>query len=138
MSLSVLEKTTNAPPWYLETTQNTIGPSKFTTARPISAPYSSCRVRIDSGDPSKPDRLASTTSGREPLAALIARAVFLDDRGNRVPADQESGPSDGGKPRRWAGRDSMPIKQIGWPPRCASSPTEVSASAIPAQRSSVG
>ena len=48
-------------------------------ARPISAPYSSCRLRIESGDPSKPDRFASTTRGRFPLAALIARAAFLDD-----------------------------------------------------------
>ena len=55
-------------------------------ARPISAPYSSCSLRIDSGDPSKPDRLASTTSGRLPLAALIARATFFDEAGNRVPA----------------------------------------------------
>ena len=67
-------------------TQKTIGPSKLTIARPISAPYSSWRLRIESGDPSKPDRLASTTSGRLPLAALIARAAFFDERGNRVPA----------------------------------------------------
>lgn len=64
----------------------TIGPSKLTIARPISAPYSNWRLRIDSGEPSKPDRLASTTSGRLPEAALIARAVFFDERGNRVPA----------------------------------------------------
>ena len=55
-------------------------------ARPISAPYSSWRLRIDSGDPSKPDRLASTTTGRLPLAALIARAAFFDERGKSVPA----------------------------------------------------
>ncbi len=67
-------------------TQKTIGPRKLTMARPISAPYSSCRLRIDSGDPSKPDRFASTTSGRLPLAALIARAAFFDDFGNSVPA----------------------------------------------------
>ena len=60
------ENTTKAPPWKREITQNTIGPSKFTTARPISAPYSSCSRRIDSGEPSKPARLASTTSGRRP------------------------------------------------------------------------
>ena len=64
----------------------TIGPSKLTMARPISAPYSSWRLRIDSGEPSNPDRLASTTSGRLPLAALIARAAFLDERGKSVPA----------------------------------------------------
>jgi hypothetical protein len=69
-----------------ETTQNTIGPWKFTIARPISAPYSSCRLRIDSGEPSKPDRFASTTSGRLPLATLIARAPFFDERGNSLPA----------------------------------------------------
>ena len=67
-------------------TQKTIGPWKLTIARPISAPYSSCRLRIESGDPSKPERFASTTSGRLPLAALIARAAFFDDRGNSVPA----------------------------------------------------
>ena len=55
--------------------------------------------RIDSGDPSKPDRFASTTSGRPPLAALIARAAFFDERGNSVPAVHVSGPSVGGKPR---------------------------------------
>ena len=65
-----------------------MGPSKFTTARPISAPYSSCRLRMDSGEPSKPERLASTTTGRLPLAALIARATFFDDWGNSVPAVQ--------------------------------------------------
>ena len=54
-------------------TQKTIGPSKLTMARPISAPYSSWRLRIESGEPSKPDRFASTTSGRLPEAALIAR-----------------------------------------------------------------
>ena len=63
-----------------------MGPRKLTIARPISAPYSSCRFRIDSGDPSKPDKVASTTSGRLPLAALIARAAFFDERGNSVPA----------------------------------------------------
>ncbi len=83
---SAFENTTNAPPWYREITQNTMGPRKFTIARPISAPYSSCSFRIDSGEPSKPDRFASTTSGRLPLAALIARAAFFDDRGNSVPA----------------------------------------------------
>ena len=67
-------------------TQNTMGPRKLTIARPISAPYSSCSLRIDSGDPSKPDRFASTTSGRFPLAALIARAAFFEERGNSVPA----------------------------------------------------
>ena len=105
-------------------------------ARPISAPYSSCRLRIESGEPSKPDRLASTTTGRLPLAALIARAVFFDERGNSVPAVQMSGPSLGGKPRRGIGRDSMPIRQTGRPPRWASKTTDMSASAIPAQRSS--
>ncbi len=108
----------------------------MTTARPISAPYSSWRLRIESGEPSKPERFASTTSGRLPLAALIARAVFFDDRGNRVPAVQVSGPSLGGKPGRGTGRDSMPTRLTGQPPRWASNTTEVSASAMPAQRSS--
>ena len=89
-------------------TQNTIGPSKLTIARPISAPYSSCSWRSDSGDPSKPDRFAKTTSGRLPLAELIARAVFFDDRGNSVPAVHWSGPSAGKLPRRGIGRDSTP------------------------------
>ena len=39
------------------------------------------------GEPSNPDRLASMTTGRSPLAALIARATFFDDSGNSVPAD---------------------------------------------------
>ena len=54
LSFSVPENTTNAPPWYREITQNTIGPSKLTIARPISAPYSSWMFRSDSGDPSNP------------------------------------------------------------------------------------
>ena len=49
-----------------------------------------------------------------------------------------SGPSVGGKPRRGTGRDSMPSRQTGQPPRWASFTTAVSASAIPAHRSSVG
>lgn len=73
----------------------TIGPLKFVTARPISAPYSSCRRRIDSGEPSKPERLASTTSGRLPLVALMARAVLRDECGNSVPAVHAGGPSAG-------------------------------------------
>jgi hypothetical protein len=71
----------------------TIGPSKFVTARPISAPYSSWILRIDSGEPSKPERFARTTRGRLPLAALMARAIFLDACGKRVPDVQFSGPS---------------------------------------------
>ena len=135
-ALSALENTTNAPPWYRDTTQKTMGPWKFTIARPISAPYSSWRCRIESGDPSKPERLARTTTGRLPLAALIARAVFFDERGNSVPAVQVSGPSVGGNPGRGCGRDSIPINDTGHPPRCASKTTDVSAPAIPAQRSS--
>ena len=77
-----------------------IGPSKLTMARPISAPYSSWMLRSDSGEPSNPDRFASTTSGRLPLAALIARAVFFDDLGNSVPEVNWSGPSAGRNPRR--------------------------------------
>ena len=112
-----------------------MGPSKFTIARPISAPYSSCRLRIDSGDPSKPDRLASTTRGRLPDAALIARATFLDDRGNSVPDVNVSGPSLGGNPARGMAFDSMPTTHTEWPPTRASITTAVSASAMPAQRS---
>src|SRR3712207_7113397 len=129
-SFSVAENTTNAPPWYRDTTQNTIGPSKLTTARPISAPCSSCSWRSDSGDPSKPDRFASTTSGRFPLAALIARAIFFDDRGNSVPAVNTVGPSIGVGPRRGSGRDSTPSSATGCPPRCASCTTTPSASSM--------
>ena len=114
----------------------TIGPSKLTMARPISAPYSSWRLRIDSGEPSKPDRFARTTTGRLPLAALMARATFLLDRGKSVPAVYVSGPSVGGKPRRGTDLDSMPMRHTGMPPRWASCTTAVSASAMPAQRSS--
>ncbi len=78
------------------------------------------------------------TSGRFPLAALIARAVFFDDRGNSVPAVHWEGPSTGESPRRGSGRDSKPITTTGCPPRCASSTTADSASAMSAQRSSVG
>src|SRR6266511_5029437 len=119
-------------------TQNTIGPRKLTTARPISAPYSSCRLRIDSGEPSKPERLASTTTGRLPLAALSALATFLEDRGNSVPEVHWSGPSAGTKPCRGTGLDSKPITSTARPPRRASQTTAVSASRIPAQRSKIG
>ena len=74
-------------------------------------------MRIDSGEPSNPERFARTTTGRLPEAALIALAVFLDDFGNRVPAVQVSGPSVGGNPRRGIGRDSIPIKLTGYPPK---------------------
>src|SRR5579872_7003959 len=57
-------------------TQNTIGPRKLTIARPISAPYSSWSLRIDSGDPSNPDRFASTTSGNRPLVVLANLSGF--------------------------------------------------------------
>ena len=108
----------------------------MTIARPISAPYSSCRRRSDSGEPSKPDRLASTTTGRHPLDALIARATFFDDSGNSVPADHCTGPSAGVAPWRGNGRDSMPITVTACPPMRASHTTAVSASAISGHRSS--
>src|SRR4029453_16477287 len=104
-------------------TANTIGPSKLVTARPISAPYSSCRVRIDSGDPSKPERLASTTTGRFPLAAVMARATFFDHGGKRVPDVQTEGPSPGTTPSLATGRDSRPTRHTGIPPRGASHTT---------------
>jgi hypothetical protein len=81
--------------------------------------------------------LARTTSGRLPLAALIARAAFFDERGNSVPAVHWSGPSVGKLPRRWIGRDSTPRTVTGCPPRCASMTTVVSASAMPAHRSRI-
>ncbi len=90
-----------------------IGPSKFTTARPISAPYSSCHFLSDSGDPSKPDRFARMTTGRFPLAAFNARAIFLDACGNNVPDVQLSGPSAGTIPSRLIWCDSNPIMQTG-------------------------
>ena len=74
-----------------------MGPLKFTTARPISAPYSSCSLRIDSGEPSKPDKLARTTTGRLLLAALMARATFLEDCGNSVPGSPVVGAVGGNK-----------------------------------------
>src|ERR1700746_739989 len=138
LSLRGPENHTNAPPWERDTTQNTIGPSKLTTARPISAPYSSWSRRSDSGDPSNPDRLARITSGRFPLAALIARAVFFDDSGNRVPAVHCDGPSTRQNPCRLSGLDSKPISATGCPPRCASSTSTEAASAVSAQRSSGG
>src|SRR5450759_4203221 len=48
--------------------------------------------------PSKPDRLAGTTSGRLPLAALMARATFFDDLGNKVPGGPHRGAVDPGIP----------------------------------------
>jgi hypothetical protein len=39
-----------------DTTTRTIGPRKLVTAQPISAPYSSCQVRVLSGEPSNPLR----------------------------------------------------------------------------------
>src|SRR5271157_2215193 len=110
-SFNAREKTTYAPPWYREITQNTIGPLKLTTARPISAPYSSCNLRNDSGEPSKPDKLAKITTGRLLLAALMARATFFEDSGKSVPAVHWSGPSAGTNPSRGAGWDSIPMRQ---------------------------
>ena len=68
---------------------------------------------MDSGEPSKPERLARITTGRLLLAALMARAAFFEDRGKSVPAVQWSGPSAGTKPNRGTGFDSMPIMQTG-------------------------
>src|SRR4029079_6564451 len=109
---------------------STIGPSKLTIARPISAPYSSCRRRNDSGEPSKPDRLAIRTTGRLPDAALSALATFFDDSGNSVPADHDAGPSAGVAPWRGNVRDSMPTRVTASPPMRVSHTTAVSASAI--------
>src|SRR6266704_5890923 len=100
-----------------------MGPRKLTTARPISAPYSSCHERIDSGEPSKPDRLARMTTGRLPLAALIALAILRDDWGNNVPDVQLGGPSAGRWSRRESVRDSIPSMHTGIPPTCASHTT---------------
>ena len=46
---------------------------------------------MDSGEPSKPERLASTTTGRFPLALVIARATFLLDKGANPRAKDEQG-----------------------------------------------
>ena len=105
-------------------------------ARPISAPYSSWAFRIDSGEPSKPDRFARMTRGRFPLAAFAARASFFDDCGKSVPAVHCSGPSVATKPTLGTGRDSIPTRQTGIPPSRASQTTATSASRIPCHRSS--
>ena len=60
------------------------------------------------------------TTGRSPLAALIARATFFDDNGNSVPADHWAGPSAGVAPWRGRGRDSIPIIVTANPPSRAS------------------
>src|SRR6185503_20177644 len=112
-----------------DTTRKITGPAKFTTARAISAPYSSWSLRIDSGEPSKPDRLARITAGRTPLAALSARATFLLDSGNSVPPVHADGPSAGWSPPRSTLRLSIPIRLIGCPPRQASQTIAVSAPA---------
>ena len=65
-------------------------------------------MRSDSGEPSKPDRFASTTTGRLPLAALIARAIFFDDSGNSVPGRPLVGTVGRQEAGRGSGRDSMP------------------------------
>jgi len=85
-----------------EITQNTMGPAKLTTARPISrriraAIDAATRVTVESGQVGQHD------DRRLSLAALIARATFLEDMGNSVPPDHDFGPSVGGRPRRPAG-----------------------------------
>src|SRR3974377_1473741 len=107
-----------------------MGPLKFTTALPISAPYSNWSRRMDSGEPSNPDRLARITTGRLLLAELMARATFLEDSGNKVPAVHWSGPSAGTNPNRGTGFDSIPIRKTGEPPRCASHTTAECADVI--------
>src|SRR5579859_4959793 len=97
-----------------------MGPRKLVTARPISAPYSSCHLRMLSGEPSKPLRLASTTTGRLPLAALIARATLRDDCGKSVPDVHDEGPSAGTNPALATLRDSRPMRHTGNPPTRAS------------------
>src|SRR5208283_3690116 len=91
---------------------------------------------MDSGEPSKPDRFASTTTGRLSLAALMARASLRDDWGNRVPDDHEEGPPAGTNPRRGTVWDSIPIRQTGIPPMWASHTIAVSAARHWRQRSS--
>ena len=119
-------------------TQNRIGPSNSTTALPISAPYSSCRSRIDSGDPSKPDRFATSTTGQIPLAARMARAALREEFGNSVPLIHTAGPSGGPGRRRGIGWDSMPTKQTGCPFIWPCIATVVSPPAMSAHRSSSG
>ena len=116
-------------------TTKTIGPSKSTTARAISAPYSSWRRRSDSGLPSNPDRLASTTTGRLPDADRMARATFLDDSGYSVPPAHSDGPSTGTPPSVGAVVDSIPIRVTAWPPMRDSQTTAVLASAMVRHRS---
>ncbi len=114
----------------------TIGPLKLVMARPISAPYSNCHLRIDSGEPSNPDRLAMTTSGRLPLVALIARAVLREACGKRVPEVHAGGPSAGTNPLRGSDRDDKPSMQTGMPPTVTSQTMEFSPSCQCIQRSS--
>ena len=72
-----------------------------------------------------------------PLAALIARAIFFDDRGNSVPAVHCVGAvgRDGAAARQRAATRCRSARP-GQPPRWASQTTAVSASRMPAQRSS--
>ena len=88
-----------------------------------------------SGEPSNPLRLASTTTGRFPLAALTARATFRDDCGKSVPEVHDGGPSAGTDPVRGRPWDSSPIRQSGIPPMCASHTMAFSPSRQRAQRS---
>src|SRR5215470_877858 len=112
-----------------------MGPRKLVTARPISAPYSSCHLRMLSGEPSKPVRLARTTTGRLPLAAFMARATLRDDCGKSVPDVQDEGPSAGTNPALAMLRDSRPIRHTGNPPIRASHTIALSALRHRAHRS---
>ena len=52
-------------------------------------------IAIDIDADAGEERFAKITIGRLPLAALMARATFFDERGKSVPPVQDSGPSTG-------------------------------------------
>jgi hypothetical protein len=83
---SALEKTTNAPPWYpgddAEHDRSLEVHDRAADLRAVLELQAAHRLRrtVEGG------QVRSTTSGRLPLATLIARAAFFDERGNSVPA----------------------------------------------------
>ena len=117
LSLRTPENTTKAPPWYREMTQKTIGPSKL-TMRPADL-----RAVLQLHVAQRLRRAVEARQVRQhhqrPVAAdaaLIARAVFFDDRGNSVPGGPLVGAVGREAPRRGIGCDSIPITVTGCPP----------------------
>ena len=116
-----------------------MGPRKFTTARPISAPYSSCTLAQRLGRP-----VEARQVGQHHERPVAARRVDRPRRLLRRLREQRArgerrGPVDRHTARAAAsGRDSMPSICTGWPPRCASRTMTPSASIMSTQRSNVG